>query len=328
RACYGLVDAPLEWYRSVSEFLEGIGLERTWSDACTWVWRENGELKGMVSGHVDDFLFGGSDQDPQWQGIIKKIQQRFQWGDWEKDNFVQCGVKVDKVEEGYMLSQPQFVDGLKEINLNATRRRQREAETDEKEKGQLRALLGSLSWLAQQSAPHLSASVGLLLSEVTRSTVDTVLRSNLLLRNVKQRRNHQMLIHAMPKDEPVMMFVWVDAANGNRYQWSELEYGNVDVRDAQGCVSRVPGCVVTDSRNVYDKLNNEVLVVKGAEKRTDLELLGLKESQAATGLAIRWVHSEAQLANSLTKVGNCREVELYYKMRHQWRIVEDEQMRS
>ena len=144
----------------------------------------------MISGHVDDFLFGGSDQDPQWQGIIKKIQQRFQWGDWEKDNFVQCGVKVDKVEEGYMLSQPQFVDGLKEINLNATRRRQREAETDEKEKGQLRALLGSLSWLAQQSAPHLSASVGLLLSEVTRSTVDTVLRSNLLLRNVKQRRNH------------------------------------------------------------------------------------------------------------------------------------------
>ena len=289
-----------------------------------------------------------------------------------------------------MLSQPQFVDGLKEINLNATRRRQREAETDEQEKGQLRALLGSLSWLAQQSAPHLSASVGLLLSEVTRSTVDTVLRSNLLLRNVKQRRNHQMLIHAMPKDEPVMMFVWVDAANGNRpdggstqgifvglgpqsmmsgavgkvtpvswhssrvdrvcrspgaaealaavngedalyyarYQWSELEFGNVDVRDAQGCVSRVPGCVVTDSRNVYDKLNNEVLVVKGAEKRTDLELLGLKESQATTGLAIRWVHSEAQLANSLTKVGNCREVELYYKMRHQWRIVEDEQMRS
>ena len=113
-----------------------------------------------------------------------------------------------------------------------------------------------------------------------------------------------------------------------RYQWSELEYGNVDVRDAQGCVSRVPGCVVTDSRNVYDKLNNEVLVVKGAEKRTDLELLGLKEAQAATGLSIRWVHSEAQLANSLTKVGNCRELELHYKTGHQRRIVEDDQMRS
>ena len=100
------------------------------------------------------------------------------------------------------------------------------------------------------------------------------------------------------------------------------------MRDAQAAVRKVPGCLVTDSRNVYDKLSNEVLVVKGAEKRTDLELLGLKEAHAATDLVIRWVHSEAQLANSLTKHGNCREIELYYQMRHQWRIVEDEQMRS
>ena len=390
RACYGLVDAPLEWYRSVSEFLESIGLERTWSDACTWVWRVQGELRGIISGHVDDFLFAGCAKDQQWQDILKKVQERFKWGDWEQDNFVQCGVKVERVEEGYLLSQPQFVEGLQEIPLNATRRKQRNWATSDKEKGQLRALLGSLSWLAQQTAPHLSASVGLLLSEITRSTVDTVVRCNLLLRNVKQRKKHQMLIHAISMDEPVMLYAWVDAASGNRsdggstqgifiglgpqtmlsgavgritpvawhssrvdrvcrspgaaealaavngedalyyarYQWSELEFGIEDVRDAQAAVRKVPGCLVTDSRNVYDKLSNEVLVVKGAEKRTDLELLGLKEAQAATDLVIRWVHSEAQLANSLTKHGNCREIELYYQMRHQWRIVEDEQMRS
>ena len=39
RACYGLVEAPLEWYRSVSEFLQGLGLERSWSDPCLWTWR-------------------------------------------------------------------------------------------------------------------------------------------------------------------------------------------------------------------------------------------------------------------------------------------------
>ena len=75
-------------------------------------------------------------------------------------------------------------------------------------------------------------------------------------------------------------------------------------------------------------MNTEVLTVKGAEKRTDLEMLGLKEAQYTTDLSIRWVHSEAQLANSLTKSGGGREIELYYQMRHRWRIVEDEQMRS
>jgi hypothetical protein len=79
---------------------------------------------------------------------------------------------------------------------------------------------------------------------------------------------------------------------------------------------------------VYDKVNTEVLTIKGAEKRSNIELLGLKESQQATGLKIRWVHSEAQLANGLTKSGSAKELELFYRMGHRWRIVEDEEMLS
>ena len=57
-------------------------------------------------------------------------------------------------------------------------------------------------------------------------------------------------------------------------------------------------------------------------------MLSLKEAQQATGVVVRWVHSEAQLANALTKGGACQELELFYKMGHCWRIVEDESMRS
>ena len=86
--------------------------------------------------------------------------------------------------------------------------------------------------------------------------------------------------------------------------------------------------MVTDSRNVYDRLNTEVIVIKGAEKRTSIELLAIKESQSSTGVELRWVHSEAQLANSLTKAGGHREYDLFYKMNHQWRLVEDTSMMS
>ncbi|CAE7241426.1 RE1 [Symbiodinium sp. CCMP2592] len=390
RACYGLVDAPLEWYRSVSEFLEGLGLQRTWSDACTWTWRVRGQLRGIISGHVDDFLFAGSDHDQEWQEILRKIKERFKWGDWERDEFIQCGVKVEKVPGGYALSQAQYVEGLSEIPLNAQRKRQRKENTSEREKSQLRAALGSLSWVAQQTAPHLSAEVSLLLSEVSTSTVETIVKTNQLTANVKQRKHHKMLIHGFAEGEDLAMYAWVDAANANRpdggstqgifvglgpksmlkgavgsvspmawhsskvdrvcrspgaaealaavngedalfyarYQWSELQNGERDVRDSCAVVQETIGCLVTDSRNVYDKLSTEVIVVKGAERRTDLELLGLKESQTSTNLQIRWVHSEAQLSNSLTKAGGGREIELYYQMQHRWRIVEDEQMRS
>ncbi|CAE7937367.1 rps4x [Symbiodinium sp. KB8] len=390
KACYGLVDAPLEWYRSVSEFLAGLGMERTWSDACTWTWRVKGQLRGIISGHVDDFLFAGDSKDVQWQQILQQIKQRFQWGDWEQDEFVQCGVKVEKVKGGFALSQVQYVESLREIPLNASRKRQRQEATSEKEKSQLRATLGSLSWLAQQTSPHLSAEISLLLSEVATSQVLTIIKTNQLVQNVRQRKEHQMLIHAFPEDQELAMFAWVDAGNTNRpdgsstqgifvglgpkamlrgaigkvspmawhsskvdrvcrspgaaealsavngedalffarYQWSELEHGISDVRKPREVAKRVIGCLVTDSRNVYDKLHTEVMVVKGAERRTDLELMSLKESQQSTDLIIRWVHSEAQLANSLTKSGGGREMELYYQMQHQWRIVEDDQMRS
>ena len=91
-----------------------------------------------------------------------------------------------------------------------------------------------------------------------------------------------------------------------RYQWAEMLYGSHLVRHPNQLVSKVPGCLVTDSRNVYDKLQTEVLTVKGAEKKSNLELLGLKESQQQTQVVVRWVHSEAQLGNSLTKSGGAR----------------------
>ena len=390
RACYGLVDAPLEWYRTVDAFLQSIGMERCSSDACMWCYREQGELKGLISGHVDDFIFGGDDSHQGWCDRLKQIQEKFRWGDWETDKFTQCGVLIEATPQGFSLSQPSYLEGISEIGVNATRRKDKQAGTSERERTQLRALLGGLSWHAQQVAPHLSADVSLLLSEVSHSTVDTIIRANILLQHAKARAQHKMIIHGFTPGAELGLVAWVDAAaqsrvdggstqgivigmvprnllhgemcevslmswhsskidrtcrspgasealaaiNGEdnlyyaRFQWSELLYGNLDLRRPDLTVRKTFGCLVTDSRNVYDKMNNEVIVVKGAEKRTSIELLGLKEAQRRTDVIIRWVHSEAQLANSLTKTNGLKELEMFYRMGHRWRIVEDEQMQS
>ena len=93
------------------------------------------------------------------------------------------------------------------------------------------------------------------------------------------------------------------------------------VRDAcdsgsrQCCCSKVARCVITDSRNVYDKLRTEVLSIKETKKESNIELLSLKEAQARTKVIMRWVHSEAQLGNSLTKHNANKELELVYQIR-------------
>ncbi|OLQ15715.1 Ankyrin-2 [Symbiodinium microadriaticum] len=224
--------------------------------------------------------------------------------------------------------------------------------------------------------------------KVSRSSVETIVKANMLLAMAKSKKDHIMKIHSFKKEDTLTMVAWVDAAQGNRadggstqgiflgvsttdllegkiagvsplawtsqkidracrspgaseaqaavngedalyaarFQWSELLYGKPDLHHPDDLVKLTGGCVVTDSRNVYDKLETEVLVIKGAEKRTSIELLAVKESQINTRVEMRWVHSEAQLANSLTKAGpvGAREYELYFRMGHQWRLVEDE----
>ena len=77
-------------------------------------------------------------------------------------------------------------------------------------------------------------------------------------------------------------------------------FGEANLGQPDETVKKVSGCVVTDSRNVYDRLVTEVLVVKGAEKRTSIELLALKQAQLSTQVQLRWVHSEAQPAREST----------------------------
>eukprot|EP00439_Symbiodinium_sp_Y106_P066492 s501_g10.t2 len=359
RACYGLVDAPLEWYKTVSEFFESLGLERLWSDACAWVWRPEGKIQAMISDHVDDFLFSGNEENPGWLDIVRKIKERFQWGDWDKDEFVQCGVKVSRKGKGFVLSQEKYVSEIPEIPINSSRRKEQGSATTGWEKTQLRGLLGALSWHAQQVAPHISAEVGILLSEVNTSVVRHLVQANQLLQSTKARKDHQMLIHSFGPSVELGMFAWVDAASQNRHDGGSTQgifIGAAPTALLKGevCpitpiswhshkidrVCRSPGAAETQAAvNGEDQLCfaryqrseimfGSVLSIKGAEKRANLALLALKESQHRTEVHIRWVHSEAQLSNTLTKANGGREMELYYRMGHQWRIVEDERMRS
>ena len=300
-----------------------------------------------------------------------------------------CTVWCFGTDGSFKLSQGKYVDKISELQINSSRRKERHSPTTEREKGQLRAALGSLSWRAQQVAPHISAEVGILLSEVSESTVETLIKTNILIQNVKSRKDHQLLIHAFPKETSLGVFAWADAAGQNkrdgsstqgifvgiapmtllsghvekvtpvawhaskidrvcrspgaaeavavvngedylfhvRYQLGELFEKQPNVFDVDSTVNLFPGVLISDSRNVYDKLQTEELSIKGAERRTDIELLCLKSAQRNNHVTVRWVHSEAQIANALTK-GGAKELDMHYQMKGTWRIVQDEQMRS
>ena len=113
-----------------------------------------------------------------------------------------------------------------------------------------------------------------------------------------------------------------------RYQRFELSGGIPDFHEPDQAVSEVKGVLITDSRSIFDKLQRPYISPTGQSKKIDIELLILKQSQEKTGLEIRWVNSEAMLANSLTKRGEDIQINKYVACKQTWRIVDDPEMFS
>ena len=146
-------------------FLTSIGYTRLKSEPCIWVYFDSsGKPRSVISGHVDDFLFGGDPQDTLHNDLMKKIQDKFSWGTWEEPPFVQCGVRIKQLEDfSFELDQSDFIENLRPIYLSHDRLRKLDAPTSEQEKTQLRAILGSLSWLCGQTDFQHSSDVGFLI---------------------------------------------------------------------------------------------------------------------------------------------------------------------
>ena len=81
-----------------------------------------------------------------------------------------------------------------------------------------------------------------------------------------------------------------DHLYATRYQWSEL-LGNVPKLDSPDeHVRKVVGCVITDSRNVYDKLQHTVLTPKGKES---VQILKFSVSRT------QWTHADSPFDGSM-----------------------------
>ena len=88
-------------------------------------------------------------------------------------------------------------------------------------------------------------------------------------------------------------------------------------------------CLVTDCKGLFDAVNRSQSSGLGlSEKRTAIEALSIRQITAASNVAVKWVNSDRQLADILTKQGVIPE-NLDRALRSgQWRIIFDENFTS
>ncbi|CAE7237210.1 RE1 [Symbiodinium pilosum] len=113
------------------------------------------------------------------------------------------------------LDQKDYVNDLQVVKLSRDREKHREAPITDWERHQLRAVLGSLSWHTGQTGFQYSADVGILLSSVCNGTVEDIVKTNKLVRDI-QHSPGSLKIHSFRDAEWLDAVCWADAAWANR----------------------------------------------------------------------------------------------------------------
>ena len=123
----------------------------------------------------------------------------------------------------------------------------------------------------------------------------------------------------------------VDMLNFVRLFFADfLHAEGVDLRRPDEILRLLPeSCAITDCKSLYDALEkNESLGLGLSEKRTSIEVMATRQQMRATGIKTRWVNSDRQLADVLTKATAPPASILKLQTTGRWKIVWDENYTS
>ena len=124
----------------------------------------------------------------------------------------------------------------------------------------------------------------------------------------------------------------LDNLNFTRFFW-EILLGKSTIHtrvDQDEELSKAPkAALVTDCKGLFDSVNRSQSAGLGlSEKRTAIEVLSIKQICSMSNVILKWVNSDRQLADILTKQGVSTENLDRALKTNQWKIVYDENFTS
>ena len=359
--CYGLIDAPRQWWLTLQGDLLKAGWRKCKLEPCMMTMWEGDVLIGILCYHVDDIMIAGDENNKKYLHKLEELQGLYEWGSWEEQCFEMCGCRIEQEPGGNItLDQTKYARAIEVISMSAHRRKHEHETLTYKEHRDVIAKRGELSWLAQQSMVPLMAPLSLI-DASEKATGKTLHDLNTLVRMA--HANAEDKLHFRKLDDPIFL-TFADAAWANRrdmtsqcgylvvatersiltgssaptcpiawhskqcprvarssgsaetqgaaqaqeemeyvrLMWAELEYGDIDLTKADETIAKTTGVLVIDAKGVYDSITrSESAALSMSDKRSAVEGLALRESIGRTRTLLKWVHSEINVADGLTK---------------------------
>ena len=217
KSAYGLIDAPFLWFTELDKTLKELGFISSPFDPCLYVLHdpETKELAGILGVHVDDGLCGGNDY---FQRQIQKLEKKFPFGSRKSQNFVFTGIEMTQHNDhSITMSQENYVTKINPIHIQPQRKANLELAVTERERQDLRALIGSLQYASVNTRPDLASRLSFLQSAINQATVDTLIQGNRILHEAKRYKTTCIRIQPIPMDK-IRFLAFSDASFASRKQ--------------------------------------------------------------------------------------------------------------
>lgn len=178
---YGSKDAPRGFWLELRGELLKQGLVEV--DPAFYALVYEGQTQGLLCSHVDDLLWTGGELMDE---LMKKVQERFTFGSTEHGSFRFCGRKIEEKEDRYVVTCPESLGKVKPIHIDGGRQRDPNDAVSAEEQSQMRAVLGSLGWVARLCRPELCYMCSNLQGRQAKPIVDDLVRTNKLLASAQR----------------------------------------------------------------------------------------------------------------------------------------------
>lgn len=212
RKCvYGLSDASLIWYKKVCEVMIRCGAKLSLVDPAVFYWIDSkGEVIGILASHVDDFIWGGSQQFVR--DVIPEIRKSFNIGREETDAFSYVGMEITSRNETILLSQQNYVHNLKCIHVDKARSAHRESLLTPVEMDALRSKIGQILWVARQTRPDVMFDACYLAASLKGAKVQNIIDANKVVGKLK---SEDVVLKFQDLEDDLKLVIFSDASLGN-----------------------------------------------------------------------------------------------------------------
>ena len=175
---YGLGDPPRAWYLCVKDELLKIGGMKSKFDNAIFYWHLNDKLQGVLSLHVDDFCWEGT----EWfrQKVTDPIRKKFLISKEETETFKYLGLQITQNKDEIKIHQKGHIGEIQKIKFDNPSQKDRRLAPHETQ--QLRRVAGQLNWVSMQMRPHMAYAASIVSGSIKDATVRDIITANKFLK--------------------------------------------------------------------------------------------------------------------------------------------------